>query len=834
MKTGNQTKTQTRWWEPVTALFLLLALSMMTGRLVSTHWIDHLNIIPIIMVFGYLAGLALGQSRFSTKTVIWFTLCYGLFIVLWQIGTTLDLDIAWSERLLNIWLRLSDSFVKFIRQEDVRDPLLFLTSMACLYWSISLHAGFAFTRRGNPWEATIPACVVTFIMHLSDIYWSERVWYLLIFLILAMLIVARLNYLHLNVTWQQNRARIPSYISWDLSRTALLIAIPLVLIAWAAPATIEAIPNAQRQWTTFSKPIKEKFDHLFASLQASVGLVADTYGESLNMSTGIKLSDDIFFFIEAPAQPPPGIRYYWRSRVYDYYMDGRWNITDTTTLSISPGIFDTNLAPPENQWLAEFSFMPQVATRTIITAPQPTYINRPGKIQVINNPGNVSDIVAIIAEPYLRPGDVYKIQSSLTNITIARLRAAPNEYPDWITKRYLQLPESITPRTRDLAQQITAGVKTNYDKVDAITNYLRANIDYQEVIDSPPGNHERLDWLLFDYKKGFCQYYASAEVILLRILGIPARMAVGYAQGEHKGISKSGENQPGSMTEMTTYIVRYKDAHAWPEVFFAGIGWVIFEPTANQNPLEHPSGEVSPGAGTSQGNQAGMDDLLPPERHIPSLERDNVRPESTLQHRQNILSNPIVQITSVFLAVILISLAVSPVGQKFLLISFPLQLQAGLIRLGVQPPQALERWVVQVTTHPPQPRPLIIRIANGLKRLGIKPPKFLEQWVRFTTLPPLTRAYQEINKALARLGTPPSPSATPAERASSLIQLLPETEEAVEYLIYEYQAGIYSQEPSLPGDVQSAGKEIRRKSTIVWIRKLINQIKMRFSRFSLH
>ena len=834
MKTGNQSTSPLHWWEPVTALFILLALSMMTGRLVSTRWIDHLNIIPIIMVFGYLAGLVLGQSQFSTKAVIGFALCYGVFVVLWQIGTTLDLDVVWSERLLNIGLRLSDSLVKFIRQEDVSDPLLFLTSMACLHWSVSLHAGFAFTRRGNPWEATIPAGIVTFFMHLSDIYWSERVWYLLIYLVLAMLIVARLNYLHLNVTWQQNHARIPSYISWDLSRTALLIAIPFVLIAWAAPATIEAIPTAQRQWTTFSKPIKEKFDHLFASLQTSVGLVADSYGESLNMSTGVKLSDNIFFFIGAPAQPPIGIRYYWRSRIYDYYMDGRWNITAATMLSISPGIFDTSLVPPENQWVANLSFMPQIATRMIITAPQPTYINRPGKVQVINNPGDVSDIVAIFAEPYLRPGDVYEIQSSLTNVTIAQLKARPDNYPDWITKRYLQLPKSVTQRTRDLAQQITVGLKTDYDKVDAITNYLRANIEYQEVIDSPPGNRERLDWLLFDYKKGFCQYYASAEVILLRILGIPARMAVGYAQGDHKDINESDKDQLDSMTEMTTYIVRYKDAHAWPEVFFPGIGWVIFEPTANQSSLERLSGEVSPGVGAGRGNEEGVDDLLPSERHTPRMEGDNVRPESSLQRRHNIFSSPIVQVTSVFLALFLIGLAVSPVGQKFFLISFPIQLQAGLKRLGLQPPQALERWVLKVTTQPPQPQPLIVRIASGLKRLGIQPPKFLEQWVRFTTLPPLTRAYQEINKALSRLGAPPLPSATPAERASGLIQLLPETKESIEYLINEYQVRIYGQESNKPGDIQSASIEIRKKSTMIWFNKLISQIKIRFSRFSLH
>jgi hypothetical protein len=105
--------------------------------------------------------------------------------------------------------------------------------------------------------------------------------------------------------------------------------------------------------------------------------------------------------------------------------------------------------------------------------------------------------------------------------------------------------------------------------------------------------------------------------------------------------------------------------------------------------------------------------------------------------------------------------------------------------------------------------------------------------VRYTTLPPLARAYLEINKALSRLGAPPSPSATPAERANSLIQLIPEAKEPAEYLVNKYQESIYSQAPSKPGDVQVAGKQIRRKSSIFRYKKLINQIKIRFSRFSL-
>jgi len=76
-------------------------------------------------------------------------------------------------------------------------------------------------------------------------------------------------------------------------------------------------------------------------------------------------------------------------------------------------------------------------------------------------------------------------------------------------------------------------------------------------------------------KQGFCNYYATAEVILLRSVGIPARLAVGYAQGDN-------------VDDPLLYTVRQRDAHAWPEVYFPGVGWVEFEPTASQPTLVRP------------------------------------------------------------------------------------------------------------------------------------------------------------------------------------------------------------------------------------------------------
>ena len=110
-------------------------------------------------------------------------------------------------------------------------------------------------------------------------------------------------------------------------------------------------------------------------------------------------------------------------------------------------------------------------------------------------------------------------------------------------------------------------------KGDRDHQYLRENIEYSDTVPNPPRNKDRLEWILFEHKKGYCVYYASSEVLMLRSLGIPARMAVGFAQGD---------------AEDGTYTVRRLNAHAWPEVYFPGIGWVEFEPTASQPSLDRP------------------------------------------------------------------------------------------------------------------------------------------------------------------------------------------------------------------------------------------------------
>ncbi len=134
--------------------------------------------------------------------------------------------------------------------------------------------------------------------------------------------------------------------------------------------------------------------------------------------------------------------------------------------------------------------------------------------------------------------------------------------------KYLQLPDTLPERVKDLAESISASYKNQYDKVKAVEKYLSSNYAYTLSPKSTPKGRDFVDYFLFDLKEGYCTYYATSMVVMLRSIGIPARYVEGYAL--------SSKPKKG-----TVYDVTNEKAHAWVEVYFEGFGWLPFEPTAS-------------------------------------------------------------------------------------------------------------------------------------------------------------------------------------------------------------------------------------------------------------
>lgn len=137
--------------------------------------------------------------------------------------------------------------------------------------------------------------------------------------------------------------------------------------------------------------------------------------------------------------------------------------------------------------------------------------------------------------------------------------------------RYLQLPDTLPQRVRDLAVDITADQESVYDQAKAIEQYFRTNgfVYSQNNVAVPEGETDYVDQFLFDTKVGYCDNFSTSMVVLLRSAGIPARWVKGFAPGEVIE-TENGEQ---------VFQVTNNNAHSWVEAYLPGIGWMNFEPT---------------------------------------------------------------------------------------------------------------------------------------------------------------------------------------------------------------------------------------------------------------
>lgn len=193
-------------------------------------------------------------------------------------------------------------------------------------------------------------------------------------------------------------------------------------------------------------------------------------------------------------------------------------------------------------------------------------------------------------------GQKYTISSSVAAASAKELQETSEGYPGWVRDQYLQLPSSLPSRIRALALEWTLGATTPYDKAAAIETRLR-EFPYTTNIPPPPRGSDGVDHFLFNLQTGYADYHASAMAVLLRTLGIPTRVSVGYVAGDWD-------------TEQQRYTVREIHAHAWPEVFFPGYGWTEFNPTPNYPAVSRSSDSESSGGLDTDEDLGDLDAIM--------------------------------------------------------------------------------------------------------------------------------------------------------------------------------------------------------------------------------
>ncbi|WP_328772266.1 transglutaminase TgpA family protein [Streptomyces sp. NBC_00286] len=174
----------------------------------------------------------------------------------------------------------------------------------------------------------------------------------------------------------------------------------------------------------------------------------------------------------------------------------------------------------------------------------------------------------------------YSVKSLIVQPTAEQLADAP-EPPGWLRREFTDVPESLPPVVYDTARQITAGSSNNYERAVKLQDWfsLEGGFVYDTEVQVGSGS-QAIERFLRD-KEGFCVHFSFAMASMARTLGIPARVAVGFT--------------PGSPESNGTMSVGLRDAHAWPELYFEGVGWTRFEPTPNRGTVPEYTRSDTPG-----------------------------------------------------------------------------------------------------------------------------------------------------------------------------------------------------------------------------------------------
>ncbi|EPY93479.1 DUF3488 and transglutaminase-like domain-containing protein [Streptomyces noursei] len=179
----------------------------------------------------------------------------------------------------------------------------------------------------------------------------------------------------------------------------------------------------------------------------------------------------------------------------------------------------------------------------------------------------------------------YQVESLQVRPTARQLASAPPP-PAALRREYTRVPESLPPIVGTTARQVTRGAGTAYDKAVKLQDWfaLYGGFSYNTEVRAGSGT-EAIARFLKD-KEGFCVHFSFTMAAMARTLGIPARVAVGFTPGTR---------QPDGTTS-----VSLKDAHAWPELYFQGVGWTRFEPTPSRGSVPdyaYPDASRTPAPG---------------------------------------------------------------------------------------------------------------------------------------------------------------------------------------------------------------------------------------------
>ena len=426
---------------------------------------------------------------------------------------------------------------------------------------------------------------------------------------IALLATAVLHFANLEWAWQRHTVDYSREIRLEMFVYAAGIGAALLALSYIAPS----ISPSRLAQTVLGQPAVTEVEQL---LERAFGGVEPPRGRQIppGQAGGTGVMPRSFLLgnapelekivvmtaetelVQGPQSATLNLARHWRALSYEVYTGQGWALSDERAEFF--GIYEPIPLPPAaSQMLIEQSVNWRYDNRiSRYTLGLPLSINQPLKTYW----REPDDFVRAVTEE----GPRYQAVSRVSAAMPEELRqAALQDIPLLISARYTQLPEDLPGRIRELAADVAGEEATQYDQARAIERFLR-QYEYSLEVELPPTGVDPVDFFLFELQKGYCDYYASAMVVMARSLGLPARIATGFLV------------QPVDEDGIQT--IRQIDAHSWAEVYFADYGWVEFEPTAHFISPHDPPSEWAETDRSQEFEPAFPEATAPiPERDLP-------------------------------------------------------------------------------------------------------------------------------------------------------------------------------------------------------------------------
>jgi transglutaminase-like putative cysteine protease len=609
----------------VTVILLGLLYLLLTFSLDAAGWVENMGMLVPVALGAVTVGTLMAFSRFDGFFMLSHSLSTGLAWVFFmmtrlvgdepRVAVFIDHGVpelqARAYFLLERWLEWVEAALS---GNASNDNYVFILEISFLIWWLAYLGVWTVLRHGHVGRGVLLAGTAILV---NTYYAPQPVTGLLItFCIVAMILLVWTNMVSHRQRWRFLRIRFNQDIAFDFMRNGIFYALFVIALAFISPNL-----GRNAQFNRWLDPINERWEaattewnRLYEGINRQTRPVqASAFGRSLTLGGERNVTTQPILQVQASEGR------YWRAVAFDTFTGRQWLNTADVEVNYDANEPISTVDWAERRPLTQTVSMLSPAGNVLFGAPDIRRVSVPiegilspifteddvveGDTEATLDPGN-AELTWSRAGISLDQGDRYTVVSSYISVTVRALTQVDAEYPAQILERYLQLPETFSPRVAALAAEIVQDAPTTYDKAKAIELFLRTNYPYNEEIAAPSPEQDPVEYFLFEIQQGYCDYYATSMAVMLRSLGIPARTASGYAEGTYD-------------RESGTFIITEQDAHTWVEVYFPGYGWVEFEPTAGESVLNRPSGEeqvdssnFSDGSQGIQNNQPQMDEGL--------------------------------------------------------------------------------------------------------------------------------------------------------------------------------------------------------------------------------